>query len=132
MVKSYYFIYGIYIIFVILTSLYETKKYNKNVPYKIVKKEEDYSSRIILGILAGIHYSHFIGTYNHKKYNTQVFTPETLECYVGGGLAGLFYFGYPVVSWYLFKAFGLIGFSILLVPIILNLISILKDKKMIK
>ncbi len=129
MVQIYYAFYVIYFIFVGLIYQYEFRKYKKNTPYNPAKKKNNFFSRFFLGILGGIHYSHFVGTYSHKKYNTQVFTPETFECIVAGSVAALFLIGYPIIAWYLFKSSGIIGFSILLIPIVLNLISIYKDKK---
>ena len=129
MIQIHYILYAIYFILVVLIYRYEFGKYKKNTPYNPAKKKRDYFNRFFLGILGGIHYSHFVGTYSHKKYNTQVFTPETFECNVAGSVAGLFLIGYPIVAWYLSKAFGIIGFSIMLIPIILNLISLSKDKK---
>ena len=129
MVQIHHIIYVIYFILVILIYRYEFAKYNKNIPYNPAKKKKNILQRFFLGILGGIHYSHFVGTYSHKKYNNQVFTPTTFECFVAGLLAGLLIFGYPVVAWHLFQSLGIIGFSIMLIPIILNLISISKDKK---
>ena len=129
MVQIHYIFYGIYFIFIVLIYRYEFRKYKKNTPYNPAKKKGDFFNRFFLGILGGIHYSHFVGTYSHKKYNTQVFTPETFECFIAGSVAGLFLIGYPIVAWYLSKIIGIIGFSIMLIPIILNLISISKDKK---
>ena len=129
MVQIHHIIYGIYFVLIILIYRYEFAKYNKNIPYNPAKKKKNIIQRFILGILGGIHYSHFVGTYSHKKYNTQVFTPTTFECFVAGLLAGSIIFGYPIVAGYLFQSFGIIGFSIMLIPIILNLVSISKDKK---
>ncbi|OIO41383.1 hypothetical protein COT60_03195 [Candidatus Pacearchaeota archaeon CG09_land_8_20_14_0_10_30_9] len=129
MVQIHYIFYAVYLIAIVFIYRYEFTKYKKNTPYNPAKKKNNLINRFFLGILGGIHYSHFIGTYSHKKYNTQVFTPETFECYVAGSVAGLFLIGYPIVAWYLSQVIGIIGFSIMLIPIILNLISISKDKK---
>ncbi len=129
MVQIHYLFYAVYLIAIIFIYRYEFAKYKKNTPYNPAKKKGDYFNRFFLGILGGIHYSHFVGTYSHKKYNTQVFTPETFECDVAGSVAGLLAIAYPVVAWHLSKAIGIIGFSIMLVPIILNLISIYLDRK---
>ncbi len=125
----YYIFYGIYFVLDILIYRYEFTRYKKNIPYNRVKKKNNFFNRFFLGILGGIHYSHFVGTYSHKKYNTQVFTPKTLECDVAGSVAALFIAGYPVVAWYLSQTIGIIGFSVMLIPIILNFISIYNDKK---
>ncbi len=127
--QIYYIFYAIYFISVIFIYRYEFGKYKKNTPYNFVKKRGNLINRFFLGIFGGIHYAHFIGTYNHKKYNTQVFTPKIFECFVAGGVAGLFLIGYPISVWYLFQAIGIIGFSIMFIPIILNIISISEDKK---
>ena len=111
------------------TMRYEVKKYKKNNPYKPPKRNKRFFHRFKLGILAGIHYSHFVGTYNHKRYNTQVFTPKTLECSIGGILAGGIIAFYLILSFYLYMQIGIFGSLIGFVPIISNTISILIDKK---
>ena len=126
----YFFVYSIYLGSIGGIYLYESKKYKKNIPYTSPKKKNNLFYRLSLGLLAGVHYSHFVGTYNHKKYNTQVFFPTTLECNIGGSLAGIILFIlYPFLSLYLSQLVGLFGFLILLVPIVLNLISIFLDIK---
>ena len=83
MIQYYYIALLLYILSeIFIYYKYEFKKYSKNIPYNPSKKKKSISSRVYLGILGGFHYAHFIGTYNHQKYNTQVFTPETLECNV--------------------------------------------------
>ena len=129
MVQIHYIIYGVYFVLIILIQRYELKKYKKNIPYTSTKKKDDIFKRFTLAILAGIHYSHFIGTYSHKKYNTQVFTPKSFECYVAGTLSAVITIGYPIIAWYLSQFVGIIGFSIMLIPIVLNIISIFKNKK---
>jgi CDP-diglyceride synthetase len=121
--------FWIYIIFMFFIIRIEFKKYNKNIPYKESKKEKNISKRILKGILAGIHYSHFIGTYDHKKYNTQVFTPKTLECYIGGSLAALVLFVYPILAFNLSNKFGYSWLIILVIPIISNIVSIILNKR---
>lgn len=117
-----------FLIFIVIISFFlssDWKKYKKNTPYTPTKKKNTFH-RIILGLIAGIHYSHFIGTYNHKKYNTQVFTPETLECYIGGSFAAILYLAYFAIADY-FKTFiGIYGLSVLLIPIITNIVSFAK------
>ncbi|GAJ22526.1 unnamed protein product [marine sediment metagenome] len=61
---------------------YDSRKYKKNIPYIQIKKKRKNANKFFVGLLAGLHYLFFIGTYNHKKYNTQVEHPETLECHV--------------------------------------------------
>jgi hypothetical protein len=127
--KIIYLPYITYLLLIILIYRYEVKKYKTNTPYTPSKKKRKTLQRIYLGILAGIHYSHFIGTYNHKKYNTQVFTPKTLECNIGGTLSAIFLAIYPIIAWSSYKIIGAISLLIMLIPIILNLISIYLDKK---
>ena len=122
----------IYVICLVLVSLiyrYEAKKYKRNNPYNSPKKKKRFFHRLKLGILAGIHYSHFVGTYNHKRYNTQVFTPKTFECYLGGSIAGLIIGVYLFLSFYLYLRIGIFGSLIIFIPIISNIISIIIDKK---
>jgi CDP-diglyceride synthetase len=121
--------FWIYIIFMFFIIRIEFKKYSKNIPYKESKKEKNISKRILKGILAGIHYSHFIGTYDHKRYNTQVFTPKTLECYIGGSLAALVLFVYPILAFNLSNNFSPIWLVLLVIPVASNIISIILDKK---
>jgi len=120
-IASYFILTG-------LIGFYSERKYKKNLPYSPSKKKENIIKRIYLGILAGIHYILFIGTYNHKKYNTQVFYPTTLECYLGN-LSGLVMEAIIIILFIIAKfKFGEIANLILLIPIITNLIS-LKFKK---
>ena len=103
----------------------DSKKYKKNNPYAPIKNKNLFY-RILLGLMAGIHYFHFVGTYNHKKYNTQVFTPETLECYLGVFFATILWVVYLALVWYLKDAVGMFSLSILLIPIITNIISFIR------
>lgn len=125
----YVFAILIYSILISLIIRYDVKKYKINTPYVLPKKKNPFLKRLSLGIMAGIHYSHFIGTYNHKKYNTQAFTPKTLECYIGVASSVLITIVYIGLAWYLGRLFGAVGLLILAIPIILNLISIYLDKK---
>jgi|GEM_PF-1541210 len=120
---------AIYLIIVSLFSLYDSTRYEENTPYKPSKKKESLISRIILGIKAGFHYSQFIGTYDHKKYNTQVHYPTTLECYIGGIFAIVFEVAYIILALGLKEIFGNFSLIILVIPIITNLISIIKKNQ---
>jgi len=85
---------------IILISLLsrDWRKYNQNTPYTPTKIKRNILARIALGIKAGFHYLHFIETYDHKKYNTQVFTPKTLECYIGVLFAVIFWITYLSIA----------------------------------
>lgn len=129
--------YAVLVYSVIMTILISIDfiKYNQNIPYKPNKKKRKLFLRIYLGFTAGIHYVNFIGTYNHKKYNTQVYSPKTLECYLANLSAFLFLIAYIIVSWQLYSNFGSIALSFLAIPIILNSISIFaykNNRKIIK
>ena len=94
-----------------------------------LRRRELFCREFFLGILAGFHYVHFIETYNHEKYNTQVFTPETLECYVGVFSSFILFTAYLVVAWYFESLFGNFGLLVLLIPILTNSISIFYGKR---
>ncbi len=109
--------------FSILIIIKECRRYDCNVPYKMKKIKKNFFSRAFTGLRGGVHYVHFMFTYNHEKYNTQVDTPETLECYFGwfwGVLLILYgYFSYLISInfegyWYL-AVFG--------IPIFTNIID---------
>lgn len=101
------------------------KKYGgKNFPYKPYKSKKKIWERILLGLFAGVFYLFSIGTYNHKKYNTQVWYPETLECFFGN-ISQLI-----ILIIYIFAAVGLskinlyLSIAFMLIPIITNVISL--------
>ncbi len=107
----------------------EYHKYDCNVPYRKKKIKKKILSRIFTGLLVGVHYVHFMFSYNHKKYNTQVDTPKSLECYVGN-IWILFLFFYGFISYKIYLFFG--GFWYLFIPGILavtNLIDFIRFKK---
>ncbi len=103
----------------------DSKKYKKNIPYSFVKNKKSFQ-RVLLGLMAGIHYFHFVGTYNHQKYNTQVFTPKTLECHVGVYFAIILWIAYLFLVWYLKSLIGMFSLFILLIPLLTNIISFIK------
>jgi len=103
----------------------DSKKYKKNSPHPFVKNKK-FFQRVLLGLMAGIHYFHFVGTYSHKKYNTQVFTPETLECHIGVYFATILWIVYLVLVWHFKSLIGFYSLFILLIPIITNIISFIK------
>jgi len=78
---------GVIISFLVLLSLIiilkENHRYTCNTPYKIKKNKKSFFERALIGLLAGIHYVHFMFSYSHEKYNTQVDSPTTVECYFG-------------------------------------------------
>ncbi len=116
-------------VLVLFIVFYDCRKYKKNTPYTPLKQKRNFFYRIWIGIRVGFHYLHFIGTYNHKKYNTQVFTPKTLECYVGVSFAAIFWGIYFFSTFYLMSLFGNYSLLILLIPTITNIISIFYGKK---
>lgn len=108
---------------------FHERKYSKtNFPYKPYKIKKRLGERILLGFLAGFHYFFFIGTYNHKKYNTQIWYPETLECFFGNLSLMIIFFAYLFISITLFKVNLWFSLLFMVIPIITTLIS-LKIKK---
>lgn len=113
-----------FLVFLVLVILIkEDRRYDRNVPYKMKKIEKNFFSRAFTGLCGGMHYTHFMFTHDHEKYNTQVDTPETLECYFGWFWAVLLtfygYFSYLVSVnfegyWYLI---------VLAIPIFTNVID---------
>jgi len=104
------------------------RKYKKNFPYTPYKSKKNVTSRIGLGLLAGLHYFFFIGTYNHKKYNTQVDTPKTLECYFGNVSQLIISIMYFYLSYIFYLKIGLYYLIFLSIPIITNIISLIYEK----
>ena len=105
------------------------RKYKKNFPYKPYKSKKKIGKRILIGLLAGIHYLFFIWTYNHKKYNTQVDYPETLECYFGNVSQLIILLIYLFVSAKLFQVIGYYSLFFMAIPIVTNIINIIKNIK---
>jgi hypothetical protein len=105
------------------------KKYKKNFPYVPYKSKKNIVHRIGLGLLAGFHYIFFIGTYNHKKYNTQVYTPKTLECYFGNLSQFIIIIAYFYISYILYLTIGVFHIAFLVSPIITNILSLIYSKK---
>ena len=123
------FIFMLLLLFI--TYIHE-RKYKKNNPYAKKKVNKTFYFRFLGSLLAGIHYFFVIGAYNHKKYNTQVYTPETLECYIAGSFAGILLLGYALLSYLIKIKYGNLFLLILLIPILTNIISILWKKKFLK
>lgn len=125
------YVFGITLAFFIINyliiSLHE-KKYKKNFPYKPYKSKKNVVPRIGLGLLAGFHYIFFIGTYNHKKYNTQVYTPKTLECYFGNISQFIIMIAYFYISYKLYLIIGIFHIAFLVSPIITNILSLIDSK----
>ena len=109
------------------------RKYSKgNFPYKPYKSKNKLVKKILLGFLAGIHYSFYIGNYNHKKYNTQIWYPETLECFFGNISQLIILILYTIIAFNLLKINWIFSLIFMIIPIITNIISILKYKKVRK
>ncbi len=125
LISSLFFI-GNYIIIIL-----DQRKYKKNFPYTPYKSKKRILLRIGLGLLAGIHFIFFIGTYNHKKYNTQVNTPETLECYFGNVSQLIILIVYIFISYVLFQRIGYYYIAFLILPYITNIISLIYNKERI-
>lgn len=116
-----------FINYVVIIS-HERKYGRKNFPYKKYKSKKNIGERIFLGILAGGHYLFFIGNYNHKKYNTQVHYPETLECIFGNISQLIIFIFYILISVNLFELIGFYSLLFMAIPIITNIISIKNNK----
>ena len=109
--------------------LYREKGYGrKNYPYKPYKSKKKIGERMLIGLLAGLHYFFFIGNYNHKRYNTQVWYPETIECTFGNISQAIILFIYMVIAINLFKLWGYYSIFFMIIPIITTVISIQKQK----
>mgnify|MGYP001601631642 CR=1 FL=1 len=128
MIEKPLFFISVFMLFVFnhgIISFHE-RKYEHNFPYKQYKSKKNILERALLGLLAGLHYTFFIGTYNHKKYNTQVFYPETLECVFGNISQGAILIGYLFLFAKLFGIMGWYSLFLTIIPIITNLISLKK------
>ncbi len=118
----------VFVLFLInysITLLHE-RKYNKNFPYKPYKSKKSVIERCLIGLWAGVHYLFFIGTYDHKSYNTQAFYPETIECVFGNISQAIILFAYIFISVKLFMIFDYYSLFFLIIPIITNVISLRK------
>ncbi len=109
--------------------LHERKYKKKNFPYKPYKSKKKISKRILIGMLAGLHYSFFIGNYNHKKYNTQVRYPETIECFFGNVSQMIILLLYLWISVTIFKRIGYYSLLFMVIPIITSITSLIIHKK---
>lgn len=104
-------------------------RYKKNFPYKPYKSKKKIGKRILIGLLAGVHYIFFIWSYNHKKYNTQVNYPETIECVFGNISQVIILIIYLFISASLFKIIKYYSLFFMAIPIITNIINIMINKK---
>ena len=118
-------VFVLFFINYIIVLLHE-RKYDKNFPYKPYKSKESIVKRGLIGLWAGVHYLFSIGTYDHKKYNTQVFYPETIECFLGNASQAIILFAYIFISIKLFEAFDYYSLLFMIIPIITNIISLKK------
>ncbi len=110
-----------------ITALHE-RKYKENFPYKPYKSKKNIGERILIGLLAGLHYLFYIGSYDHKKYNTQVNYPETVECVFGNISQMIILLVYILIAINLFELCGYYSLFFMIIPIITNIISIVRNK----
>lgn len=111
------------IFFVLVIAIKEDRRYDCNVPYKMKKIKKSFFQRALTGLAGGVHYVHFMFTYNHEKYNTQVDTPDTLECYFGW-FWGVLIFMYGYFSYLVSVNFeGYWYLIVLAIPIFTNVID---------
>jgi len=118
-------IFALFFINYVIILLHE-RKYNKNFPYKPYKSKKGVIERSFIGLWAGVHYLFFIGTYDHKRYNTQTDYPETLECVFGNISQAILLFVYIFFSIKLFESFDYYSLFFMIIPIITNIISLKK------
>lgn len=110
--------------------LINQRKYGqKNFIYKPYKSKKRIAERIILGFFAGVHYLFFIGSYNHKKYNTQVWEPETLECFFGNISQLIIFIVYIFIAVQISRINLYMALTFMLIPIITNIISLKRGEK---
>ncbi len=100
----------------------------KNFPYKPYKSKKKVRKRILIGLLAGLHYFFIIGSYDHKKYNTQVWYPETLECFFGNISQLIIFIIYILIGINLFNLGWYYSLAFMIIPIATNIISIWRNK----
>lgn len=126
---SAFFIAFLFVFINYLIIFYHERGYGiKNYPYKPYKSKKKIGGRMLIGLLAGLHYFFFIGSYNHKRYNTQVWYPETIECFFGNVSQAIILFIYMAISINLFKLWEYYSIIFMIIPIITNVISIQKQK----
>ena len=104
------------------------QEFTENYPFKNKKKRSSLE-KFNLGMIAGFHYLFFIGTYSHKKYNTQVFYPETTECYWGNVSQLLILVLYIALAIWFYLLVGAYYILFLIIPIVTNIISLLTPKR---
>ena len=104
------------------------RKYKKNFPYKPYTSKKGIGKRILIGLWAGLHYLFFIGSYNHKKYNTQAWYPETIECIFGNVSQIVILVLYLAVGVNIFKVVGYYSLIFMAIPVLTNIISIKINK----
>ncbi len=115
---------GFAVVIAIMQSL-SLGKYKVNNPYKRLKKK-NLSERILLGLLAGFHYTFFMGTYSHKYYNTQIWYPETLECIFGNISQVIILDFYLILNVFMIEFLGIYyAIALAVVLIIINIISLI-------
>ncbi len=111
----------------IIIMRHENKYGKKNFPYKPYKSKKKIKERIWLGLIAGFHYLFFIGSYNHKKYNTQTWYPETIECVFGNISQLIILIAYIFIAVMLSKINLYSSLAFMLIPIITNIISLKRN-----
>lgn len=119
--------FGFFIINYVIIFLNQ-RKYKKNYPFKN-KEKNTIGKKISLGLLAGFHFFFFIGSYSHKKYNTQVWYPETTECFFGNISQIIILILYILIEVYFFNIIRYYSIIFLLIPIITNMISLMIRKR---
>ena len=119
--------FSIIVAVLIIISIHEYK-YEKNSPYRPHRYKRGLGSRIWIGLIAGVHYLFFIGSYDHKKYNTQVWYPETFECVFGNISELVAMIGYIFISIKLFQIFGYYSIIFMVIPLVTNIASIIKNR----
>jgi len=126
-VLVFYFCLLLFIVNYTIIILHQRKYKGKNFPYKPFKSKKKILERISLGLLAGLHYFFFIGNYSHKRYNTQAWYPETLECIFGNISQMIILILYLVIGINLYRVIGYYSIILFVIPIITNIISIRKN-----
>ena len=104
----------------------QERKYEHNQPYKPYKSRKSFLSRAITGFVGGFNYFFYIGGYNHKKYNTQVWYPVTMESLFGSLAEFIMMLAYFILATKLYSSLGYYTLLIFLIPIVTNIISIIR------